>query len=226
MPKREREIMLALRRAALLRGLPTPILARIAKSATIINALRGDHLYGAGDPSRGLYVVISGRITVSVSISVGVSKVTEIVGGGGNLGLAAAVLGVPHAETAGAVTDSELLLIAREALFTAQAPELALRLLSALGRQVCELVADIKAYSLHSGRERVADYLLQLAALNGASVAALTLPAKKSIIASRLNLTPEYFSRMLHELTSASAIVVNGRQITIIDPHGLRKAYA
>jgi CRP-like cAMP-binding protein len=67
-------------------------LARIAKSATIINALRGDHLYGAGDASRGLYVVISGRIIVSVSISAGVSKVTEIVGAGGNLGLAAAVL--------------------------------------------------------------------------------------------------------------------------------------
>jgi hypothetical protein len=65
-------------------------------------------------------------------------------------------------------------------LFTAEAPELALRLLSALGRRVCELVADIKAYSLHSGRERVADYLLQLAALNGASVTALTLPPRKA----------------------------------------------
>jgi CRP-like cAMP-binding protein len=50
------------------------------------------------------------------------------------------------------------------------------------------------------------------------------LSAKKSIIASRLSVTPEYFSRTLHELISAGAIAVNGRQIVILDAVCLRNS--
>ena len=48
------------------------------------------------------------------------------------------------------------------------------------------------------------------------------LSAKKRIIASRLSVTPEYFSRTLHELINAGAIAVNGRQIVILDAVRLR----
>ena len=39
------------------------------------------------------------------------------------------------------------------------------------------------------------------------------LPAKKAIIASRLHLTHEHFSRILHELAAAELIVVEGRMV-------------
>ena len=217
--------MTALRRGVLFRTLTTTTLTRIAESAAVINLPRGTQLYRAGDRSPGLYVVVAGRIMVSVATPTGVRKVIELIGPGGDIGLAATVLGAPQAETADALTDTHLLLIPSEALLdsTAQGSELGLRLLSALGRHVRELIADIKAFSLHSGRERVVEYLLQLASVNGSRARPFTLPAKKSIIASRLNLTPEYFSRMLHALISARAIAVNGRQITIIDPIRLRQ---
>ena len=64
----------------------------------------------------------------------------------------------------------------------------------------------------------------RVAAANATRSRPFPLPAKKSIIASRLGLTPEYFSRMLHDLITARAIVVEGRQITILDPALLRGA--
>jgi CRP-like cAMP-binding protein len=50
----------------------------------------------------------------------------------------------------------------------------------------------------------------------------VTLPAGKSVIASRLNITPEHFSRILHELTEAQLIAVNGRTVRILDMERLR----
>ncbi|MBI3055160.1 MAG: winged helix-turn-helix domain-containing protein, partial [Betaproteobacteria bacterium] len=56
----------------------------------------------------------------------------------------------------------------------------------------------------------------------GGKVAQLKLPASKGIIASRLNLTPERFSRVLYELTAAGLITVDGRTVTILDLERLR----
>jgi CRP-like cAMP-binding protein len=51
----------------------------------------------------------------------------------------------------------------------------------------------------------------------------ITLPTNKGVIASRLNLTQEHFSRILHELSENGLIVVEGRKIHIPDVDKLRQ---
>ena len=86
------------------------------------------------------------------------------------------------------------------------------------------MVADIEAYTLKCATERVTGYLL--AALpDGASAkrpADVLLTASKSVLASRLNITREHFSRILHELSQAGLISVTGRNIRILDAARLR----
>jgi len=225
MAKREPETTAALKRAALFRALAPAALTRLALNATALNLPRGQQLYRSGERCPGLYLLVNGRVMLSIGAPRGASKVIELIGPGGHIGLAAAVLGVPETVTAQTLADSSLLLIPCEALLDCAAdnPGFALQLVAELSRQVCGLISDIEAFSLHSGRERVAGYLLQIATASGARSRPVTLPAKKSIIASRLGLTPEYFSRMLHELIAAGAIAVNGRQITVLDPNSLRE---
>lgn len=225
MAKFEREATMAIRRAGLFRTLAPAALTRLAASAIALNLARGKLVCRRGERCPGVYAVVSGRIMLSVGAPTGTSKVVELVGPGGHIGLAPAVLGIPELVNAETLMDSALLLIPRAALLdtiTGNA-ELALQLAAALSREVCGLTADIEAFSLHSGRERVANYLLEITAANAARPRPIMLPAKKSVIASRLNLTPEYFSRMLHELIAARAIAVNGRQITVLDPARLRQ---
>jgi CRP-like cAMP-binding protein len=50
----------------------------------------------------------------------------------------------------------------------------------------------------------------------------VTLPTNKGVIASRLNLTQEHFSRILHELSDKELISVEGRKIHIPDVEKLR----
>jgi CRP-like cAMP-binding protein len=226
MAKHEHETTAALRRAALFRALAPAALTRLALIATTLNLPRGKQLCRSGERCAGLYTVVNGRVMLSIGAQHGTSKVIELIGPGGLIGLAAAVLDVPESVTAETLADSTLLLIPREALLDCAADnsEFTLQLIAALSRQVCGLISDIEAFSLRSGRDRVASYLLQIAAGNGARPRPITLPAKKSIIASRLSLTPEYFSRMLHELIAAGAIAVNGRQITVLDSNRLRES--
>jgi CRP-like cAMP-binding protein len=86
-------------------------------------------------------------------------------------------------------------------------------------------MSDLEAVTLKSGRERVIGYLMRQegAPAEGDAPYAVALPVSKAILASRLNLTPEHFSRILHELISAGLIAVEGREIRILDPLKLRQ---
>ena len=92
------------------------------------------------------------------------------------------------------------------------------------GRRLHSLISDVESYSLQSGTQRVIGYLLRQddaqAADSGATK--LTLPVSKAIVASRLNLTPEHFSRVLHELAEQGLIGIDGRNIEIRDLDRLR----
>ena len=96
-------------------------------------------------------------------------------------------------------------------------------MLSGLSRRLHGLVRDVEAYTLRSGQERVIGYLLADVAddLSG-GVAEVHLTPGKSVIASRLNMTPEHFSRILHELGDSGLIEVNGPVVRIPDLERLR----
>ena len=49
----------------------------------------------------------------------------------------------------------------------------------------------------------------------------VTLDTSKQMIASRLNLAPETFSRVLGQLSEAGLIEVKGRNITVLNRDGL-----
>jgi CRP-like cAMP-binding protein len=76
---------------------------------------------------------------------------------------------------------------------------------------------------LRTASERVVAYLLRDGAVDAPPVrgdggpCTVLLPASKGTIASLLSVTPEHFSRILHDLQSRGLIAVNRRQIHIPD---------
>jgi len=224
MAKPASDIRAALSRCTLFKNLPPAVLAQVADRVKTITARRGERLFSAGERCPGVYIVVNGRVMLSVGAQPAASKVIDLVGNGCHFALSAAILDSAQNVSADALADSVIIMVPRATLLETAAAhaELGLQIATALSRGVVTLTDDIEAYSLHSGRQRVANYLLHIAAANATRSRPFPLPAKKSIIASRLGLTPEYFSRMLHELIVARAIAVEGRQITILDPDLLR----
>ena len=146
-------------------------------------------------------------------------KVIALIGRGNSFAEAIMFTGRPYIINAQALTDTLLLTVSKETVLAeiGHDPRFALRMLADISRRLHGLVRDVESYALHSGWQRVIGYLLR--DQDGAAPAAVTvsLPVSKATVASRLSLTPEYFSRVLHELEAAGLIEIDKRDIRILD---------
>lgn len=200
-------------------------IGRLALSATEVDAPRETLVYRRGSLCAGLHAVVVGQVKLSVETRRGDEKVIELAGPGMSFGEAAMFLGKPHIVTAETLTDSKLLYVEKEAILDEirRDPQFAQRVIENLSQSLYQRIMDLESYTLHSGTERVIDYLLghELCGMFNGAVS-ITLPVKKGIIASRLNLTHEHFSRILHELMDERLIKVDGRDVHLLDTGRLR----
>jgi CRP-like cAMP-binding protein len=210
----------------LFRELAPEQLDRMANHTRQVRAARGEILFHRGDPVSGFHAIVYGQVKLAFVSAGGDEKVVEILGPGQSFGEAVMFMRRPHVVTAQALADSLLLYVEREAVFDEikSDPDFAGRMIAGLSRRLHQLVGDLEAYSMRSGTERVIGYLLSTSAegVPDTGACAVTLPTTKGVVASRLNLTQEHFSRILHDLTSAGLIKVQGRTVHIVDVERLR----
>ena len=216
-----------LRNLPLFRELDLSQLEAIGAATAEQRVVTGAALFRRGDACVGMHLIVLGRVKLALPAPAGAEKVIEILGPGQSFGEAVMFIGKPYNLNAEALADSLLLHIDTYAILDAieHNPDFARRMLNELSQRQCRLVADIEAYTLKSATERVTGYLLT--ALDDPArqgqPADVLLAASKSVLASRLNITREHFSRVLHELSQAGLIRVSGRNIHVLDPAGLRE---
>ena len=197
-------------------------LERLAQGCTLQRLTRGEMVFRRGDPCEAFHVVVTGQIKLFLLSSAGQEKIVEIIAPGQSFAEALMFADRPYIINAQALSDSTVLSIDKAAVVgeIEREPRFALRMLAGISRRLHGLVHDVEAYALHTGMQRVIGYLLrdQLAedCVSG-DVFIVSLSVSKATIASRLSLTPEYFSRVLHELEHAGLIEVDKREIHILD---------
>jgi CRP/FNR family transcriptional regulator, dissimilatory nitrate respiration regulator len=191
----------------------------LAAGTREIELAKGQMLFQKGQSLDGFYVVVNGQIKLAFSSAQGNEKVVALVGPGQCFGEAIMFLEKPSPVFAQALLDSRVLSIAKQGLLAAINHDraFACRLLAGLSMRLHSLIQDVEDYSLRSSTQRVIGFLLQLAGASAHASIECELPASKHVIASRLNLTPETLSRILHHLTDSGLITMQGRRITILD---------
>ena len=198
-------------------------LDRIALGTHTIRLARGVALFQRGDPCVGFHVVIYGQVKLAFVSAQGAEKVVELVGPGHSFGEAVMFMGKPYIVSAQALEDTLLLHVAKATVMDeiAHDPALACKMLAGLSRRMHGLMGDLESYCLHSGTQRAIGYLLKdEPPLDGTLI---RLPMSKALVASRLNLTPEHFSRILSDLIAHGLIQVQGRNVTILAIEKLRQ---
>lgn len=214
----------------LLSDLPHRSITRLARSTHLIRAGRGTMVFQKGTACTGLHLIVTGQLKLAFLSRQGDERVVTILGQGQHLDEASLLLGKPYAVSAYTLADSVLLHIARTALMAEmeKSHSLCRKMLDVMAARERRLMTVIESCSISSARQRLIDYLIH--ELPGEAIegfdASINLPSSKSTIASLLNLTPETFSRVLHDLTSGGLIVVNGRQIGIPCTAQLRRLVA
>lgn len=210
----------------LFKELASDELDRIASNTHEVRAARAEVLFRRGDPALGFHIIVFGQVKLAFTSPRGDEKVVDLIGPGQSFGEAVMFMERPHVVTAQALSDSLLLYIARETVFDEleRDPRFVRRIIAGLSVRLHRLMSDLESDSLHSGTQRVIGYLLRDSDENPAPGCALvvTLPTTKGVIASRLSLTQEHFSRILHDLAARGLIEVQGRSIGIPDVARLR----
>ncbi|MBE7420055.1 MAG: Crp/Fnr family transcriptional regulator [Ideonella sp.] len=208
----------------LFKDMAAEALARLAAGSRLCRFARGETLFRVGTPCTEFFTTVFGQIKLFALSAGGQEKVVELAGPGMNFAEAAMFVGGTHRLSAQALSDSMVLAVSKPVLLDeiAHDPALALRMLSGLSRRMHRLIDDVEAYALHSGLRRVADYLLDELQQAGPAARAVSLPVSKATIALRLSITPEYFSRVLHQLEDEGLIRIDKRAIAIASPECLR----
>lgn len=206
--------------------LSAPELQRLAQGCSLRRLSRGDTVFHVGQPCEEFHVTVTGQVKLFALSPAGQEKVIELVGPGHSFAEALMFTGRPYIINAQALTDTLLLSVSKHAVLTEieHDSRFALRMLAGISRRLHGLVHDVQAYALHSGVQRVIGYLLRDQLVEdcvSGEVITVSLPVSKATVASRLSLTPEYFSRVLHELEDAGLIEVDKRDILILDPQRL-----
>ncbi len=224
MARRRLDTQAALANLPLFRKLTAQELALIAQGTRVVRAARGELLLRKGEMPSGFYLVVFGQVKLALSSHQGVEKVLQLFGPGQSFGEAVMFLECPYPVHAACLVDSLLLHVSQQVIFEAidANADFARRMLGGLSSRLHELVTDVEAYSMRSAAQRLVGYLLNLSESQAVPEAQVSLPTSKHIVASRLNLTPETLSRLLHTLAADQLISVDGRAVTIRDVERLR----
>jgi CRP-like cAMP-binding protein len=183
-------------------------------------------VFRCGEPCEAFHVTVTGQVKLFVLSPNGQEKIIEIISPGQSFAEALMFTDRPYILNAQALTDATVVSIGKAAVVgeIEQDARFALRMLAGISRRLHGLVHDVEAYALHTGMQRVIGYLLRdqpSQESTSPDVVTVSLPVSKATIASRLSLTPEYFSRVLHELEVAGLIEIDKRDIRILDTRRL-----
>lgn len=226
---REEILMPCMRSLALFKGQSDDLMRFLIAKSELIQVGKGGLICKKGSHPYGLYCVLEGKVKISVISHQGNERVLEIVQGGGMFGEASMIREEPCALYAQALDKSEVVFFRRGTVVEAvrRFPEFALGLLDGMSGRVLRLVRDVEVCCLQPAADRVVSFILDHARPNsdGGASAEVRLPAGKAIIASSLNLTPETFSRELHQLAGRGLIDVKKKTIRVHDLAALGRSW-
>lgn len=208
-----------LKNVAIFSELADEEVALIAKEVRELHCYKGGTIFHRGDPCTGLHIVVSGQVKLSFTSSQGPEKIAAVVQPGQSFGEAMLFLERSWIVSAHAISNCLLLHVSKSAIFCTigRNHSVMRKLLSSLALQTHHLLQDVESYSLLTGKQRIIGYLLnQLEDVDqDQDTYSIDFSVSKCVLASRLNLTQEHFSRLLHDLSELGLIRVTGRRLTI-----------
>lgn len=180
---------------------------------------KGAMLFHQGEPAASLFIILDGWVKLYRTTPDGLEVVLHVFKKGESFAEAAMFLGGRYPASAETVAPSRLLKIDGEAFRARirEQPEFAMSMLASASYQLKMLVEQIEQIKVRSAPQRIADFLVRIASTREGP-AVVELPFEKSLLANRLGMKPESFSRALRRLRSFGVSV--DREVVKIEDVG------
>ncbi len=197
----------------------------LQQGIAIRELMAGEHLFEAGSRAENFYLIRHGKIKLYRLSPSGQEKVIEIIGQGNTFAEALMFHAIPeYPVSAQAISELEVFAINNRAFLNilGQSIETCFQVMADISVRLKRHLNEIDALTLQNAALRVVNYLGYLIPEGSRDGTEITLPAAKNIIASRLSITPETLSRILHNLSGNGLISVDGLHIKVYDVERLR----
>ncbi len=215
-----------LRRTYLFSALDDAQLQVMKDAMQVIKIEEGRALFEHGQPAERFFLVLEGQIKLYRLSEEGDEKVIEIVRPGETFAEAVTFMsGKFYPVSASALVDSRLLSFSNEAFrdILRGSVDSCFRLMADMSQRLHRRLNEIDSLTLHNATYRLVSYLLQELPDDVLESPEIVLTTPKHVIASRLSIKPETFSRILTKLSRDGLIVVRGNSIVLEDLPRLRK---
>lgn len=210
------------RSVTLFQRLPDRALSLLMASATVRTVPPGANLFLQDEPADRFFVMLDGWVKLYRLTRDGAEAVVNVVAPGETFAEAAMFANGAFPVCAQAVNEARVLAISAEgfARCLREDATIAFAMLGSLSTRLRHLVQQIEQLQVRSAPQRVGAFLLRFCP-SGTGSATFDLPFDKSLVAKRLGMQPETFSRALAKLR-AIGVTTHGGTVSIADLEGLR----
>lgn len=178
---------------------------------------KGAIVFHQGEVASAFFLILEGWVKIYRTTPDGLEVVLHVLRRGETFAETAIFGGGRYPTSAETVSSARLLRIDGESFRTqvCERPELALSMLASSSSQLDRLTEQIEQIKVRSAPQRIAAFLIRLTPVREGPVE-LELPFEKALIANRLGMKPESFSRALGKL-KAQGIAVARETVRIAD---------
>lgn len=181
-------------------------------------------LYRQDMPAHHFFFVISGRLRLYRLDSSGIDRTLDSIAPG-DCFAEVMIYADParYACYAEALNSSEVLMVPVKAYqeLLERHPEYAHAALRHYAKRAVSRFHDLEIMTVQNARDRLIRYLIDLLPSGAAEGGEVELPLPKCLVASRLAMQPETFSRILADLKANGLVRVNRSKLFISDPERL-----
>jgi CRP-like cAMP-binding protein len=212
-------------KAPLLAGLSPADLALLMDGAHSAVYPETELLFSQGDKADRFFILLEGRVNVFALTETGDQSIIEVFDPIVSFAEAAIFSSGIFPLNAEVMAGSKLVHVPAPQFLKRLTDNrsLGLLLLGGLSQWQFRLVHEISELKSKSPGQRLATFLLALAAKAGADTAGrVRLPLTKAVLASRIGIAPESLSRALNRL-KAYGVETHGREVEITDIEALRR---
>lgn len=213
-----------IRGAHLFSSLTDDQLRQILETSHSLNLQEGQSLFESGSRAERFFLVLQGQIKLFRLSAEGNEKIIDIIQPGNTFAEALMFMQHPaYPVSATALSRAQVMSFdnRRFLRILGESTDTCFRIMGTMSQRLRGLIKEIDDLTLQSATTRMCAMLLHRMAEVESTT--FSLPAANGVLASRLTMKPETFSRIFQTLASQHIIETRGHRVRVLQPEQLRQ---
>jgi CRP/FNR family transcriptional regulator, dissimilatory nitrate respiration regulator len=211
------QIRNSLQNADLFSACDSEVIESFVEQSHLLSFQKGQLLFVHGEPSMRFYIILGGWVKLFRETLEGTQAVVDILSQGHIFGEASMFYDDVYEYSAEVIENSKIISLPLSLLKSAidKNPRISVSMLSLMAKRRQQQDKELEHLTIQNAPQRIGCFLLRLVDQKKEGPTTIDLPYDKTLLAARLGMKPETFSRALVTLKEETGIRVKGASIEL-----------